>query len=150
VKPCDESTITPTPAIGERRNSTATKRRRPSVTGIVQPDKQFHRIAVRHLDLRDAVRVGHSTGGGEVVRYLARHGEGRAVKAVLIAAVPPLMVQTDATGGLPKSVRRLPNPGGDQPFSVLSRRSRGSVLRIQSRWRGTRRSGHRQLGGARA
>lgn len=60
---------------------------------------------VRHLDLRDAVHVGHSTGGGEVVRYLARHGEGRAVKAVLIAAVPPLMVQTDANpGGLPKSV----------------------------------------------
>ena len=102
------------------------------------------------LDLRKVTLVGHSTGGGEVVRYLARHGEGRAVKAVLIAAVPPLMVQTDATGGLPKSVRRLPNPGGDQPFSILSRRSRGSVLRIQSRWRGTRRSGHRQLGGARA
>ncbi|MFD8726324.1 alpha/beta fold hydrolase [Streptomyces sp. NPDC059629] len=58
-----------------------------------------------HLDLRDAVHVGHSTGGGEVVRYLARHGEGRAVKAVLIAAVPPLMVQTEANpGGLPKEV----------------------------------------------
>ncbi len=60
---------------------------------------------VAHLDLRDAVHVGHSTGGGEVVRYLARHGEDRAVKAVLIAAVPPLMVQTEANpGGLPKSV----------------------------------------------
>jgi non-heme chloroperoxidase len=58
-----------------------------------------------HLDLRDAVHVGHSTGGGEVVRYLARHGESRAVKAALISAVPPLMVQTDANpGGLPKSV----------------------------------------------
>ncbi|TDQ00218.1 alpha/beta fold hydrolase [Labedaea rhizosphaerae] len=58
-----------------------------------------------HLDLHDAVHVGHSTGGGEVVRYLARHGESRAAKAVLIAAVPPLMVQTDANpGGLPKSV----------------------------------------------
>ena len=43
---------------------------------------------VRHLELRDAVHVGHSTGGGEVVRFLARHGEGRAAKAVLIAAVP--------------------------------------------------------------
>ncbi|MGD9622615.1 MAG: alpha/beta fold hydrolase [Mycolicibacterium sp.] len=60
---------------------------------------------VRHLDLVDAVHVGHSTGGGEVVRFLARHGEGRAAKAVLIAAVPPLMVRTDANpGGLPKSV----------------------------------------------
>jgi len=60
---------------------------------------------VGHLDLRDAIHVGHSTGGGEVVRYLARHGEERAAKAALIAAVPPLMVQTDANpGGLPKSV----------------------------------------------
>jgi len=58
-----------------------------------------------HLDLRDAVHIGHSTGGGEVVRYLARHGESRAAKAVLIAAVPPLMVRTDANpDGLPKSV----------------------------------------------
>jgi non-heme chloroperoxidase len=60
---------------------------------------------VEHLDLRDAVHVGHSTGGGEVVRYLARHGQGRAAKAALISAVPPLMVRTDANpGGLPKSV----------------------------------------------
>jgi non-heme chloroperoxidase len=58
-----------------------------------------------HLDLRDAVHVGHSTGGGEVVRYLARHGEARVAKAVLISSVPPLMVQTEANpGGLPKSV----------------------------------------------
>src|ERR1700742_4719985 len=58
-----------------------------------------------HLDLRDAVHVGHSTGGGEVVRYLSRHGEDRAAKAVLISSVPPLMVQTDANpGGLPKKV----------------------------------------------
>src|SRR4051795_1527658 len=58
-----------------------------------------------HLDLRDAVHVGHSTGGGEVVRYLARHGESRVAKAALISAVPPLMVQTAANpGGLPKAV----------------------------------------------
>jgi non-heme chloroperoxidase len=58
-----------------------------------------------HLDLRNAVHVGHSTGGGEVVRYIARHGESRVGKAVLISAVPPLMVQTEANpGGLPKSV----------------------------------------------
>ncbi|BBA97132.1 putative hydrolase [Actinacidiphila reveromycinica] len=60
---------------------------------------------VEHLDLRDAIHVGHSTGGGEVVRYLARHGQDRAAKAVLISAVPPLMVRTDGNpGGLPKSV----------------------------------------------
>ena len=58
-----------------------------------------------HLDLRDAIHVGHSTGGGEVARYIARHGESRVAKAVLISSVPPLMVQTDANpGGLPKSV----------------------------------------------
>ena len=58
-----------------------------------------------HLDLHDAVHIGHSTGGGEVVRYIARHGESRVAKAVLISAVPPIMVQTDSNpGGLPKSV----------------------------------------------
>jgi len=58
-----------------------------------------------HLDLKGAVHVGHSTGGGEVVRYLARHGEGRAAGAVLISSVPPLMVKTAANpGGLPKQV----------------------------------------------
>jgi non-heme chloroperoxidase len=58
-----------------------------------------------HLDLRNAVHVGHSTGGGEVVRYIARHGQSRVAKAVLIGAVPPLMVKTAANpGGLPKEV----------------------------------------------
>ncbi|MGU3499800.1 alpha/beta fold hydrolase [Mycobacterium sp. C31M] len=57
------------------------------------------------LDLHEAIHVGHSTGGGEVVRYLARHGEVRVAKAALISAVPPLMVQTEANPeGLPKSV----------------------------------------------
>jgi non-heme chloroperoxidase len=60
---------------------------------------------IEHLDLRDAIHVGHSTGGGEVVRYLARHGQSRASKAALISAVPPLMLQTEANpDGLPKSV----------------------------------------------
>ena len=55
-----------------------------------------------HLDLRDAVHVGHSTGGGEVARYIARHGSKRVAKAVLIGAVPPLMLKTEANpGGLP-------------------------------------------------
>ena len=58
-----------------------------------------------HLDLKEAVHVGHSTGGGEVVHYLARHGESRVAKAVIISAVPPLMVKTPANpGGLPKEV----------------------------------------------
>ena len=58
-----------------------------------------------HLDLKGAVHVGHSTGGGEVVRYLARHGESRVAKAVIISAVPPLMVKTPANpGGLPKDL----------------------------------------------
>ncbi|HZZ47382.1 MAG TPA: alpha/beta hydrolase, partial [Pseudonocardia sp.] len=60
---------------------------------------------VGHLDLTEAIHVGHSTGGGEVVHYLARHGEDRAAKAAIISAVPPLMVQTPANpGGLPKEV----------------------------------------------
>jgi len=58
-----------------------------------------------HLDLKKAVHVGHSTGGGEVTRYLGRHGESRVAKAALISAVPPLMVKTAANpGGLPKEV----------------------------------------------
>jgi non-heme chloroperoxidase len=58
-----------------------------------------------HLNLKDAIHVGHSTGGGEVARYVARHGEGRVAKMVLISSVPPLMVQTATNpGGLPKSV----------------------------------------------
>jgi non-heme chloroperoxidase len=57
------------------------------------------------LDLRDAVHVGHSTGGGEVIHYLGRHGQSRVAKAVIMSAVPPLMVQTAANpGGLPKKV----------------------------------------------
>ena len=60
---------------------------------------------VAALDTKDAVHIGHSTGGGEVARYVARHGNGRVAKAVLISAVPPLMVKTAANpGGLPKDV----------------------------------------------
>jgi len=49
---------------------------------------------VEHLDLRNAVHIGHSTGGGEVTRYVARHGKGRVAKAVLMSAVPPIMVKS--------------------------------------------------------
>jgi non-heme chloroperoxidase len=55
-----------------------------------------------HLDLKNAIHVGHSTGGGEVTHYLGRHGESRVAKAALISAVPPIMVKTPANpGGLP-------------------------------------------------
>jgi non-heme chloroperoxidase len=59
----------------------------------------------KHLDLKDAIMVGHSTGGGEVARYLGRHGAKRVAKAVLVSSVPPLMLKTDKNpGGLPISV----------------------------------------------
>jgi len=58
-----------------------------------------------HLDLKNAIHVGHSTGGGEVVRYVARHGKGRVAKMVLIGAVPPVMVKKASNpGGLPIEV----------------------------------------------
>lgn len=60
---------------------------------------------MEHLDINGATMVGHSTGGGEVVRYIARHGQQRVTKVVLIAAVPPLMLKTgNNPGGLPLSV----------------------------------------------
>ncbi|AKU92756.1 alpha/beta fold hydrolase [Vulgatibacter incomptus] len=59
---------------------------------------------VDELDLRDIVIVGHSTGGGEVTRYIGRHGTSRVARAVLLGAIPPLMLKTDANpGGLPMS-----------------------------------------------
>jgi non-heme chloroperoxidase len=58
-----------------------------------------------HLDLKNAIHVGHSTGGGEVTRYIGRHGESRVAKAVLISAIPPLMVKTPSNpAGTPKEV----------------------------------------------
>ena len=82
-----------------------------------------------HLDLKDAVHVGHSTGGGEVVRYIARHGESRVAKAVLISAVPPIMVKTPANpGGLPKEVF-----DGFRPRSlIIVRSSTATCLRARS------------------
>src|SRR5882672_3384918 len=60
---------------------------------------------VQKLDLKDAIHIGHSTGGGEVARYIGRHGTTRVAKAVLIGAVPPLMLKTAANpGGLPIDV----------------------------------------------
>lgn len=62
-------------------------------------------VLINELDLRDIVLVGHSTGGGEVTHYIGRHGTDRVAKVVLIGAVPPLMLKTDANpGGLPIEV----------------------------------------------
>ena len=86
-----------------------------------------------HLDLKEAVHVGHSTGGGEVVHYIARHGESRVAKAVIISAVPPLMVKTAANpGGLPKEVfDGLSGAARRQPSPVLLRSAGWTVLRLQ-------------------
>jgi non-heme chloroperoxidase len=60
---------------------------------------------VTHLDVRNAIHIGHSTGGGEATRYVARHGSGRVAKLVLIGAVPPILLKTAANpGGLPLDV----------------------------------------------
>ncbi|WP_246691042.1 alpha/beta fold hydrolase [Neorhizobium alkalisoli] len=62
-------------------------------------------VVAEHLDLRNAVHIGHSTGGGEAARYVAKHGKGRVAKLVLVGAVPPIMVKTAANpGGLPIEV----------------------------------------------
>jgi pimeloyl-ACP methyl ester carboxylesterase len=103
-----------------------------------------------HLDLHDAVHIGHSTGGGEVARYIGRHGQSRVAKAVLISSVPPLMVKTDANpGGLPKSVFDPPSPVGRQPLGVLPSPGVGTLLRLQPARRQSLRSDHRELVAAR-
>ncbi|MFS8637494.1 MAG: alpha/beta hydrolase [Gemmatimonadota bacterium] len=75
---------------------------------------------IEHLDLRDVILVGHSTGGGEVTRYVGRHGTDRVAKVVLIGAVPPLMLRTEA------------NPEG-QPREVFDE-IRESLLRDRSQY----------------
>ena len=71
-----------------------------------------------HLDLRDAIHVGHSTGGGEVIRYVARHGAGRVARAAIISAVPPVMV------------KKASNPGGT-PIEVFDDYRKGMANRSQ-------------------
>src|SRR2546430_6943792 len=68
---------------------------------------------VKALNLRNAVHIGHSTGGGEVARYIGRHGTERVAKAVLIGAIPPLMLKTEANpGGTPiEAFDQLPAAG---------------------------------------
>src|SRR5580704_9062760 len=97
-----------------------------------------------HLDLKNAIHVGHSTGGGEVTRYLGRHGESRVAKAALISAVPPLMLKTAANPlGLPKEVF------DDLQAQLAANRSQfyggGAVLRLQPAGRETLGGGHPEL-----
>ena len=84
------------------------------------------------LDLKNAIHVGHSTGGGEVARYIGRHGTNRVAKAVLISAIPPLMLKTAANpGGLPIEVfdgLRAKRPR--RPLAVLQGPQR-ALLRLQ-------------------
>ena len=98
------------------------------------------------LDLHDAVHIGHSTGGGEVTRYLARHGESRVAKAVLISSVPPLMVQTPANpGGLPKKVFDGFQDRLRRMWPVLPRPPGGPVLQLQPLRREANTRDNRQL-----
>ena len=101
---------------------------------------------IESLDLHDVVLVGHSTGGGEVTRYIGRHGTSRVAKVVLLGAIPPLMLKTDANpeglpiepfdeiraGVLGRPLAVLPRPG----LSVLRREPRRA--RPSRRARGTR------------
>ena len=76
---------------------------------------------IEALDLTDATLVGHSTGGGEVARYIGRHGTERVAKAVLVSAVPPIMVQIRGQSGGPadRGVRRPTRGPGQGPLAVL-------------------------------
>ena len=100
-----------------------------------------------HLDLKKAVHVGHSTGGGEVARYLGRHGESRVAKAALISAVPPLMVKTAANpGGLPKEVfDGIAGAARRESLAILSRPAGGALLRLQPPGREGLRGDHPEL-----
>ena len=89
---------------------------------------------IEALDLHDAVLVGHSTGGGEVARYIGRHGTSRVAKAVLVSAIPPLMLKTDANpdGVADGGVRPDPRRRRRRPLAVLRGPER-AVLRRQPR-----------------
>ena len=84
-----------------------------------------------HLDLKDAIHVGHSTGGGEVVHYLGRHGESRVAKAAILSAVPPLMVKTASNrAGCPKkclTACRRSSPPIELSSTTICRLDRSTV-----------------------
>ncbi|HZB20292.1 MAG TPA: alpha/beta hydrolase [Blastococcus sp.] len=104
---------------------------------------------IEHLDLHDVILVGHSTGGGEVTRYMGRHGTGRVAKAVLLGAIPPLMLRTDANpdglpievfdgiragvaGGRSEFYRQLAEPfyGANRPGSEVSQGQKDDFWRM--------------------
>ena len=91
---------------------------------------------VTKLDLKDAIHVGHSTGGGEVARYIGRHGTKRVAKAVLIGAVPPLMLKTKANPGghADRGIRPTQGERHCRPVAVLQG-SESALLRLQQVWR---------------
>jgi pimeloyl-ACP methyl ester carboxylesterase len=99
---------------------------------------------IEALELREATLVGHSTGGGEVARYIARHGTKRVLKAVLLAAVPPLMLKTPANPeGLPmEGVRRPAKRHPERPLAVLQGPG-DTLLRREQAW-GESLPGHSQ------
>jgi non-heme chloroperoxidase len=87
---------------------------------------------VAALDLNDAIHVGHSTGGGEVARYIGRHGTERVAKAVLIGAVPPLMLKTEANpGGLPMEAFDQIRAGVPRRSLAVFQRSQRAFLRSE-------------------
>src|SRR5674476_709828 len=85
------------------------------------------------LDLRRAILVGFSAGGGEVARYIGRHGTKRLAKAALISAVPPLMLETAANPGRPanEDLRRHPRRLRRRPIAILQGPRKRAVLRLQ-------------------
>jgi len=92
---------------------------------------------IAHLDLRDAIHIGHSTGGGEATHYVARHGKGRVAKLVLIGAVPPIMVKTQ---GIPAACRSrcLTASGNSSPPTArssieISRAGRSTATTVRAR-----------------
>ena len=98
------------------------------------------------LDLKDAIHVGHSTGGGEVMRYLARHGKSRVAKAAIISAVPPLMLKT-AANPLGSQSKCLTTFRRNSPPTVRNSITmwRWTVLRLQPAGRETRRGSDPEL-----
>ena len=88
---------------------------------------------VEQLDLRNAIHIGHSTGGGEAARYVERHGKGRVAKLMLNGAVPPLMLKTtDNPGRLAdRGIRRLAQRAHRQQSAVLPRFRERPLLRLQ-------------------
>ncbi len=88
---------------------------------------------IEALDLRNVILMGFSTGGGEVARYIGRHGTSRIAKAGLISAVPPLMLKTEANPGWPadRSLRWHPRRQPRRPLQALPRYRQRSVLRLQ-------------------